>query len=402
MTKILHVVLYPKLYPPNNGGMLRCWNISKQLSLYFKVDLFCLQSNIEKELEKHRDELEGHSLNFIVPDKNFDVQNNRGLKKILSAVQYRWQNRTFSSASSKTIELSTMWDKLKDRDYDIIFMEHLEALRLRTRLAKLFPNAKIIFDAHNVDHLLLKNDVSAKKIEAIKKQESELYKTCDLVSSCSDSDARIIRELNQNKVNVFVLPNGVDSNLNKYVLPDFTSPKKEVLFCGSLDYKPNSDGVIWFLKFVWPIILKEVADVNFTIVGRGNPCVELIKMIDKSNYVNFIGETEDVKPYYRNAQLAIVPLLHGSGTRLKILEAMSLGVPVVSTSIGGEGINYTENGNICIADSPKDFSAGIIRIINTPELGKKMSKSGRALINRTYCWKVIGSKLFNNIKTNLH
>jgi polysaccharide biosynthesis protein PslH len=390
--KILHVALYQKLFPPKNGGMLRSWNITKQLSLYFEVDLFCLQPDIKKELADNSHELKGHRLNLIAPAEKFDLVNHKGLRKIKTAFRYRWENKTLAPANSKGIEIATMWDEIKDEQFDIVLFEHIESLWLRSKCKKLFPGAKIILDAHNVDHLLMKNEVSKKTLERIKKREAELHKTCDLVFACSEKDANFFRELNENKLSVYVLPNGVDSKINSYCFPDFSERNRRIIFCGSLDYPPNREGLSWFLKEIWPVALEKISPLELTIVGKGHPGVDLMDLIKSCVNVRFIGEVEDVIPYYRQSQLAIVPLLHGSGTRLKILEAMSLGVPVLSTTIGAEGIKYIADKDILIANNSEAFVEQLIYFCQNG-VDENISKNARKLVDEHYSWKTIGIDL---------
>ena len=111
------------------------------------------------------------------------------------------------------------------------------------------------------------------------------------------------------------------------------------------------------------MVLTSHPGLKLIVVGRGQPSAELSNLFKNDSSIDLIGEVEDVVPYYRKAQVAIVPLLHGSGTRLKILEAMSLGVPVISTSVGAEGIDYTNGKNILIADTEQEFNEAIDQLL---------------------------------------
>jgi glycosyltransferase involved in cell wall biosynthesis len=134
-------------------------------------------------------------------------------------------------------------------------------------------------------------------------------------------------------------------------------------------------------------------DLILNIVGRGDkgPYSELIN----DSTTNFIGEVEDVTPWYRKCNVAIAPLLQGSGTRLKILEAMSLGNPMVSTAIGAEGIECIPERDILIADEPADFADKIISLVSDPGKSTLISDNARKLVEDKYSWNVIGSSLKN-------
>ena len=213
---------------------------------------------------------------------------------------------------------------------------------------------------------------------------------------CSTSDAKIFRELNEDKIPVTIVPNGIDICRNTYQFPDISKPK-QLIFCGSLDYEPNIEGLIWFLKSVWPLILSSHPDLKLIVVGKGKPSLALLKLLENDTSIDLVGEVTDVIPYYRQAQVAIVPLLHGSGTRLKILEAMSLGVPVISTSVGAEGIDYSKGESVVIADTLKQFSEAVDQLFKEPLLFTGISERARKLVEKEYSWDVIGKEIMQKI-----
>jgi len=376
-----------------NGGMLRCWNIAKQLSGYFDVDLLCLQPGIEKTIKEKYEAKSFPRMQYVSPEKNFTASSYKGFNKLKTAIKYRWHYKTLSGTNSMLVDVTPLLKKIKGNAYDIILLEHIESLVLIKKLKKHFPQAKFILDTHNVDHVLLKNKVSEKRLAQIKLQESTLYKSCDIVLTCSEKDKDVFEQLNQNKIQVVIVPNGVDTNTNMFRLPEFSSNECNIIFCGSLDYEPNYTGMIWFLKTVWPALVNKFPFIKMAIVGRGTPDNEMMKLIRESKGINFIGETKDVIPYYRNAQLAIVPILIGSGTRLKILEAMSLGVPVISTTIGAEGIDYTNGKNIIIADTADQFINKLETFVSNPAGNISISENASAMMEKEYSWDVIGRKL---------
>jgi glycosyltransferase involved in cell wall biosynthesis len=282
---------------------------------------------------------------------------------------------------------------MRNNHYDFVVFEHIESLRLYKKIKSLFPFAKFIFDAHNVDYLLLHGIPDKRRLKNIRKAESTLYKKCDLVFTASVSDAEILRSINKNKIQVEVVPNGVDVEKNPYQLPNFNKNPKKIIFCGSLDYEPNQAGLTWFLNNVWKDIVKNHSTIILLVVGKGQPGDALSDLLNHDSNVEFIGEVNEVIPYYRIAQCAIVPLLKGSGTRLKILEAMSLGVPVISTSKGAEGIHYRNGGNIFISDERNECLNIIDRLYKNDAIFISISRNANALVNKEYSWNVIGNYL---------
>jgi glycosyltransferase involved in cell wall biosynthesis len=158
-----------------------------------------------------------------------------------------------------------------------------------------------------------------------------------------------------------------------------------------MDYHANIDGVLWFAKQGWPLIEAAHPGLRFTVVGR-NPADSVQTLA--SRRIEVTGTVDDVRPYYREAFAVVVPLRIGSGTRLKILEAMAAGVPVISTRLGAEGIEAIPDRHILIADTPEEMSAAVRRLRAEPEIGSHLAEEARRLVLSRYDWAVIGSQLF--------
>ena len=393
--KVLHLILYEQLFPPKNGGMLRCWNLLEQISKYHEVDVITMQNDIIVQLNKSDFKLPA-STRFFIPANDGIIPGQKNIsfkEKVWTAIKYRLSFQTLSNADSSVLKIVSVLKIIKNNEYDLVIFEHLESLRLFKKIKPLFPLAKIIFDAHNVDHLLLHSNANKRRLKNIRKAESTLYKKCDLVFTASVSDAEILRSFNKNKIQVAVIPNGIDVEKNSYQLPDFNHNPKKIIFCGSLDYEPNQIGLMWFLNNVWKDIIKIYSTIILLVVGKGQPGDALMGSLKHDSNIEFIGEVDEVIPYYRNAQCAIVPLLNGSGTRLKILEAMSLGVPVISTSIGAEGIHYKNGENIFISNERNEYLDIIDRLYKNDAIFISISRNANELVHNEYSWNVIGNTL---------
>jgi glycosyltransferase involved in cell wall biosynthesis len=165
-----------------------------------------------------------------------------------------------------------------------------------------------------------------------------------------------------------------------------------IIFCGSLGYHPNIEGLLWFYQSIWPIIKQSLPFLKLIVLGSGKPTAE-IEALQQDKDLWFTGRVPDVKEYYEKAALSVVPLKSGSGTRLKILEALNLGVPVISTTKGAEGIDYTASEDLVIADSEADFAKEVIQVITHIETRMDLQRKGRALIEKKYDWDMIGKKI---------
>jgi glycosyltransferase involved in cell wall biosynthesis len=391
MKSILIIVPYQDIYPPLNGGMQRCFHIIHQLAKNFN-----LTAIIHQDKESFlKSEGEYPAVNNIKIHSTKEEPSAKDVfsllpRKVENALRYRWAKRQLrSSADGMFIEYYPILIKLlKQNKYDSIILENLNTINAVSIIRKYDKVVKIIYDAHNIDTNLCTN--TAHKA-GIQKAESNLYKIVDALFSCSEIDRTGFLKMNNNKLPIAVIPNGV----NVGTLFDEGVKQNEpeyILFCGALWTHPNSEGLFWFYKQIWPDVKKAFPNVKLLVVGSGQLPNEYLPMINAASLV-FTGSVDNVGPWYNKAAVAIVPLLSGSGTRLKILEAMSYGLPVISTTKGAEGIEYRNNENIVIADTEQDFSEYLIALLQNKDRRLKIQKSARKLIEEKYDWNVVGNSM---------
>jgi glycosyltransferase involved in cell wall biosynthesis len=158
-----------------------------------------------------------------------------------------------------------------------------------------------------------------------------------------------------------------------------------------MGYPPNADAVLYFCRDILPLIEREVPDVRLLIVGHAPP-QPVRRLADRHN-VTVTGSVPDILPYYRQAKVSIVPLRGGGGTRLKILESMALGRPVVSTSIGCEGLDVDDGIHLEIADRPAEFAGSVIRLLREPARREQIATAARRRMEECYDWSIIAEKL---------
>ena len=203
----------------------------------------------------------------------------------------------------------------------------------------------------------------------------------------SESDRRLLLAANP-RLRIDVIPNGVDTHLDQ-PLPD-SSPTPALIFAGNMGYRPNIDAMTYFCQEILPLIRREIADVEMWVVGK-NPPPEVERL--GGNGVHVTGRVEDVRPYYGWSTVCVVPLRAGGGTRLKILEAMALGRPVVSTSIGCEGLEVADGEHLFIADQPEAFADRTVRLLTDAALRESITSRARGLVVSRYDWDVIAKQL---------
>jgi glycosyltransferase involved in cell wall biosynthesis len=258
----------------------------------------------------------------------------------------------------------------------------------------------IIGNSHNSEADLLKQDFP-KKINNLQKSWLELQirsmiqaeknsiELADFIFCCSNSDINHYSKLSA-KNNFVLIPNGVDTG---YFKPENCQKEFSLLFTGTMSYYPNSEGISWFLNEVFPNLLKKFPKIKLIIAGRN--AGEL--GISSSNNISIVSNPDDIRPFFNKSMIYIVPLLKGGGTRLKILEAASMGLPIVSTSIGMEGLDGLNETNIFVANDAINFCKKIEFLIENPETRTNLSNNLENWVHQNYTWDQISKKIQNSL-----
>ncbi len=213
---------------------------------------------------------------------------------------------------------------------------------------------------------------------------AERFNRCTTVS---EADRQLLLEANP-RLQVDVIPNGVDIQKYKPLPEENGSPA--LLFIGNMGYPPCVDAVLYFCREILPRIRHAIGAVDLWIVGR-DPLPEVLRL--DGDGVHVTGQVDDVIPYYRRSAVCVVPLRAGGGTRLKILEALALGRPVVSTTLGCEGLELVDGEHLLIADSPERFAEKTVRLLADRQLRRHISSNGRHLAESRYDWDKIAMRL---------
>jgi glycosyltransferase involved in cell wall biosynthesis len=268
-------------------------------------------------------------------------------------------------------------------------------------------------DMCNVDHVLLEQEAKSLRqsgrsagtellriAASLRSQEASLPRHVDAFWATSPEDETALTKLTDCRIPGYVIPNGVDVAMRPFDNREVKASSSTLLFCGSLDYLPNREGLQWFHDSIWPRVRASRPDARLRVVGRG-AARDDFESVRSDPSVEFIGEVEDVVPYYTQAGVCVVPLRLGSGTRLKIPEAMSLGNPVVSTTLGAMGLELTHGVNVAIADDANQFAAEVIRLMNDSIWFEAIRTAARRLVDEHYDWSVIGRRMDASIETLL-
>jgi glycosyltransferase involved in cell wall biosynthesis len=220
---------------------------------------------------------------------------------------------------------------------------------------------------------------------------ADLLPVFDGCTVVSDRERECVLQVSPGYGPIGVVPNGVDV---VHFAGDFGAPEIDTLvYPGALTYSANLDAMEFFLGKVFPLIRAERPDVRISITGKTDGVA--LDRLPRDDGVVLTGYLDDVRPTVARSWACVVPLRVGGGTRLKILEALALGTPVVSSSKGAEGLDLIAGRDLLIADGPADFAAAVLRLLHEPALRETLSRNGRRAVEAAYDWPIIGQR-FND------
>lgn len=223
-----------------------------------------------------------------------------------------------------------------------------------------------------------------KKFEHYERWLFQQFNLC-LVTSAQDRQ-RVIAEMSLPDEQTALVPNGVD--VEYYHLGPGTPEQPRLIYNGALTYSANYDAMDFFLKQIFPSIQREVPDATISITGSTRGVNR--DALATNAHVIFTGYVDDIRPLITGSMVCVVPLRQGAGTRLKILEAMALGTPIVSTTKGAEGLEVEAGRHLLLADEPAEFAAQTVRLLRDPALRQRLATNARQFVEEKYGWAQIG------------
>jgi glycosyltransferase involved in cell wall biosynthesis len=378
-----------------------------QLAKHFELTAIIHQD--KKSFLKCVDDFPAMDKAKIYSTKNLKVKDALTLlpDRLENALRSRWYQRELNRPADGSLikYYPILTELLKNKKFNFIILENIATLNAVKIIRRYDKEVKIIYNAHNVDSNLAKAAFDRKEISSTQLQgyydfENNLHKKVDAIFTCSEDDRKTFEGMNKGQLKVSVVPNGVDIPEKKHDDAVNQQIPRFLIFCGSLWSIPNAEGLHWFCQKIWPLVLKEFPRLILLVVGIGKLPEKYSEAYNMPS-IEFSGAVEDVKSWYNRAAVSVVPLLTGSGTRLKILEAMGMGVPVVSTTIGAEGIDYVEGKEIVIADKENDFADKIIALLKEKNQRERLSIEARKLALAKYDWNVIGEKMASFLNKEL-
>lgn len=388
-------------FPFNTGGKLRTANILIQLSTYYDVDFVVYSTDPVNDSQK--EEAEKYCKNLYCFAEGIPAAIKR-VRNLLS-VKCNKEFVVYSKNMQETVDTLLIRNK-----YDLIFIERLYGFQYVEKYLKNTTNSTPTYvDMH---------DVESDTIQYFKKMTSSMikklyynveYMKVKRLEKKAIAAATGLITVSERDMEVYKKRYPAYSNKLQYMNNgiDMSKPQNEpvvkrdiatIMFIGSLRHPPNSQALEWFISNVWECILKNEPQAKFQIIGSGELEASLIQKIkSKKNNIDFLGYVENIYPLLRKCTCLVVPLLSGSGTRLKILEAFSFSIPIVSTTIGAEGLPIKHEKNIMIADTERDFATETINLLRDSNLANRIASNGYHIVKIEYNWENIVSKFVNQL-----
>lgn len=382
---------------PTWGGGIRTYYLLKALAKQHRVSLLAPEEGADPAdgAALQSGYLTGDLLRF--PSMPVGSKRLRQLTSILGGTPYSLVGQGVPGLRDAVRKL------LEHERYDAVFFDSMFAADIPKEVRPR-PDTLTIINQHNIEHELLARAAERERSPLRRlyyRREGYLLKPIEL-GRCRQADLVLVASERERDVlggllpdtRIAVVPNGVDTAAFQRE-PSRREVPNRLVFTGSMDYYPNVQAVLYFATHCWPLVRARVPSATWQIVGRNPPpAVERLAALPG---VEVAGTVPDVRPYLAAAQVVIVPLLTGSGTRLKILEALAAGRAVVSTSIGCEGLATRAGEHLIVADEPEPFVSAVVALLRDAEARRTLGATGRALAEANYSWDRCGADLLTAI-----
>ena len=379
-------------FPPNDGSSIAIYNMAKGLE-EIDVDLHIFSLNTNKHFKTDKDVEKGFQQKTSYQSINLNTNPTLiGAFVNLFSSQSYFVSRFFNSKVEQKLEL-----KLKECEFDIVQLEGVFMASYIPLIRKL-SKAKIVLRSHNIEYLIWDRYINKinswiQKIylqiqtDKLRKFEHRIYQSVDAIVPITNADADHIRKHSSSLIHTAIT--GVD--IKKYIKNNSLGfEPMSVFHFGSMDWIPNQEAVDWFLSMCWPTILGQVPEAKFIIAGRNIP--KRFKQLASDSILIF-ENVPDAAAIYNQFNVMIVPILSGSGMRIKIVEGLSYGKAIVSTTIGAEGINVTHGKEIILVDSSQEFTSAVVELLKNKNQRVELEKNARIFAGAYFDYLPIASKL---------
>lgn len=371
-------------YPPDSGPKIKTYNLLRYLVQRHEVHLvsFARSDTEAQQARALRD--------ICASVTTVGLQRSRGrdvaflARSLLTGRPFLIERDDVPGMQAATAQLMARYT------FDAVHADQLTMGQFAVDL----PVPLRVLDEHNAVWTIVKRSVKAmrgpRRLVAelewrkLRDYEGHLCRRFDCVTVVSEDDRRALFRAAVGSFPCLEVPIAVDTDELAFI--DRGSNARHVLSVATMFYPPNIEGVDWFARQVFPIIRRNVPETSLRIVGS-RPPAQIRRLTDAHGGIEVTGYVADLTPILRESAVLVVPVHSGSGMRVKILEAFARGIPVVSTTLGVEGIEARSEEHLLVADTPDGFAAAVMRILREPETSARLARAGRELVCRRYDWR---------------
>lgn len=387
--------LSPQLpYPPISGGVIKSWRLVEFLSQRYELSIATfLKNDEEKDVNTFlgKVHLKGHYFEPIdIPRSSLNLIKSNLLLQPLNL--YRNRSKTFAQKIQHLIQAS-----------DAIFVDHYEMFQYVPKGYQ----GKIILHQHNCEYLiwdrfseLEKNPIKkfALKNQSfwIRNYEKKICEISDTILA-APNDIHELVKIGAQPHKFYETYHLGDAELLDLAPLNWGQSENAILFIGTLTWEANVDGVLYFLKDIWPKLLTKNPDLKFYIVGK-NPDQRIIQLANEYTNVILTGFVTDLEDYYSKCKVFISPLRFGSGIKVKVMNALYRGIPTVSTTIGAEGLAVENEVSMMVTDDSEKFAVDIQHLIENETLWTRIAQNSRKLAQDIYTWEAVFEKVIEAIE----
>jgi glycosyltransferase involved in cell wall biosynthesis len=399
----MHILFLTQIlpYPPASGPKVKTWHVLRYLSeCGHKITLASFVR--PEELPYIEDVKKVCSAVHAVPVRRSRVSD------LYYFLRSQLTGRPFLVERDDLAEMRSLVNQIVALEsVDVIHADQLTMTQFAFPLHS--PNGKkpaLVFDAHNAVWTItgrMKQNAAfylklplAFETSRIKKYEGMIVKDFDATLAVTEPDRLSLLDAlhqygNYGDIPIAVIPIAVDTQQIRPV--QRAEDSLNIITMGTLYYPPNADGIRWFIQQVFPLVRQKLPGVKLTIIGK-NPPKDFLKLAaDKENGITTTGFVPELDPYFAESAISVVPVRAGGGMRVRILEAFARAAPVVTTTVGIEGIDARFGEDVLVADSPEDFAGSVITLLQDKELQQKLAINGRRLVESKYDWQVVLGEL---------
>jgi glycosyltransferase involved in cell wall biosynthesis len=401
----MHILFLTQIlpYPPDSGPRVKTWHVLKYLAQ--RGHTITLISFIRPEEEPFLGDVRAVCHEVITVPINRSRMKDAGylIRSQITRLPFLVER------DDSTLMRSMVQKVVASEHVDVIHADQLTMAQFALPYRNGQGKPALIFDAHNAVWTIVERLNSTLpfyyrlplifEADRIKAYEARIVHEFDRTLAVAEPDVCALREavreqypdVPESETSITVIPIAVDTQVAQRTPAAMAS--YNILTMGTLYYPPNADGIRWFLNEVFPLIQVTLPEATLTIVGK-NPPDDFIQAAGASNgRVTVTGYIPDLDPYYARATVMVIPVRAGGGMRVRILEAFARAIPVVTTTVGLEGIQAEPGSDVLVADSPIDFAQSTIRLLSDARLQDQLSVNGRRLAENKYDWQVVLDRL---------